>query len=538
MKKIESQPFPASLDYSLLFRQLPDRALLIGIDDPEFTVLDMTDAHAAMTGQGREKVIGKPLFSSFPDMSEKYKTTGVSDLLESFREAIRTKQPNTQRIFRYDIRDSKGKGFTERYWRNSNYPIFDANKALRYLLQIPVDATAEIKAERRIEQIQNNLEEALEIGKVGSWVWDLDENLILADKNLAKMFDLASKEASEGLPLRSFLSGIHAADRVRIRKAIDNVQTKNAPFNEEYRTHMKDGNIRWVMARGKVKLQPDNKRIFTGVIVDVTERRDLQLQIELAKHQDELNRQEASILLRRNEELEALSRTKDEFVALASHQLRTPATAVKQYIGMVLQGYVGDVTDLQTDMLTKAFEGNERQIEIINQILNAARVDTGRLIMTLVPIDLRSLAQGIADEMRPAIELKQHTFTLTLPKRTLPIQADLAYLRMAIENLLHNASVYTPEGGRIEMALRRVGSEAVLSISDNGVGIKKADLSKLFVKFARIHNPLSVQAGGSGIGLYLAAEIARLHGGKVAVTSKPRRGSTFAISLPLAQNKN
>ena len=87
------------------------------------------------------------------------------------------------------------------------------------------------------------------------------------------------------------------------------------------------------------------------------------------------------MLQRRNEELKAISRSKDEFVALASHQLRTPATAVKQYIGMVLQGYVGDITEEQSDVLTKAFESNERQIQIINQILSAARADTGRLVM-------------------------------------------------------------------------------------------------------------------------------------------------------------
>jgi signal transduction histidine kinase len=110
------------------------------------------------------------------------------------------------------------------------------------------------------------------------------------------------------------------------------------------------------------------------------------------------------------------------------------------------------------------------------------------------------------------------------------------YLRMAIENVLHNASIYTPDGGRIELRLERDGEQACLSVIDTGVGIKKSDMHKLFTKFSRIHNPLSVQAGGSGIGLYLTAEIVRLHGGTVTVQSKVKRGTTFAILLPLAHN--
>jgi len=109
---------------------------------------------------------------------------------------------------------------------------------------------------------------------------------------------------------------------------------------------------------------------------------------------------------------------------------------------------------------------------------------------------------------------------------------------MAIENVLHNANVYTPKGGRITVKLTQVDKRCTLDIQDTGVGIRKADLGKLFVKFSRIHNPLSVEAGGSGIGLYLTAEIVRLHGGTVEVNSSLGKGSTFAISLPLMQNNS
>jgi signal transduction histidine kinase len=108
---------------------------------------------------------------------------------------------------------------------------------------------------------------------------------------------------------------------------------------------------------------------------------------------------------------------------------------------------------------------------------------------------------------------------------------------MAIENLLHNACLYTPDGGEISFAITDSNGQAEINITDNGVGIRKADIGRLFTKFSRIHNPLSVQAGGSGIGLYLTAEIVRLHDGMVTVDSQFKRGTTFAILLPVAQNK-
>lgn len=385
--------------------------------------------------------------------------------------------------------------------------------------------------------VQDQLEDAIKIGGVGTWVWDMEHDTIVANPSFAKLFGVRPALAAKGMPLEAFTGNVHANDLRRVMRAIKTATMKGQTFEEEYRVVNERGQTRWVLARGKVEKR-NGRLMFPGVVVDITERRELQAQIELAHQQDLLNRQAAKILQERNDELETISRTKDEFVALASHQLRTPATAVKQYLGMVLQGYVGEITELQASMLAKAFESNERQIQIINQILNAARVDTGRLAMSPVRVDLVQLTRGITDEMRSSIELRRHSLDVQLPKQPLWIMADLGYLRMAIENLLNNASIYTYEGGEIKVRAQRRGKQARLSVTDNGVGIKKIDQKKLFAKFSRIHNPLSVQAGGSGIGLYLTAEIVRLHTGTIDVESKIGKGTMFAISLPLTQNSS
>jgi PAS domain S-box-containing protein len=424
---------------------------------------------------------------------------------------------------------------TTRYWHPSYTLLRDGKGRVTHVLATSRDITEETLAELEMATMEDRLTAALAIGKVGSWVWDIDADVVVGDRNLARLFGMEREPVMKGLPLEKFLTSIHSEDLDRVQLAIKRTIRERTAFDEEYRTVTASGKVRWVLARGNVEVR-GGRLFFPGVIVDVTERRDLQAQVELARRQDQLNRRESKILQKRNEELETISRTKDEFVALASHQLRTPATAVKQYLGMVLQGYVGEISGIQAEMLEKAFESNERQIEIINQILNAARADTGRLVMTTMSVDLCALVRGIADDMRSALEQHRHALVMRLPRTPMPVIADLGYLRMAIENVLHNASIYTPDGGRIELRLERDGEQACLSVIDTGVGIKKSDMHKLFTKFSRIHNPLSVQAGGSGIGLYLTAEIVRLHGGTVTVQSKVKRGTTFAILLPLAHN--
>ena len=522
-----------TFDYAQLFQVLPDRYALFRTDDPDFTFVDVNAAHCAMTGVSRDKIIGRPFFAVFPDVTEHFKRTGVSEVRQLFQMVVATKESQESSIFRYDIRDQNGK-FIEKYWRTTQYPILNKTGAVTYILQSSHDATDELQTSTMLRETQAQLGDALNIGKVGSWLWDVERNVVVANHTLAELFGIDTETAHRGLAIHEFMNSIHPEDRTRVLKEINNAIEQNRSFESEYRTVSTDGTLHWVLARGRLEIDKNGRSArFPGVIVDITERHNFETQLEEAKIREEVNRREAALLQRRNEELESLSRTKDEFVALASHQLRTPATAVKQYLGMVLQGYVGDITETQTDMLDRAFQSNERQIEIINQILNAARVDTGRLVMAPAPLDIRTQLSGIADEMRSSIEETGHKFITDLGSEPVTAFADSGYLRMAVENVVHNASIYTPVPGHIWIKLEKTDKVARISIRDDGVGIKKADIHKLFTKFSRIHNTLSVQAGGSGIGLYLAAEILRLHGGEITVDSKSGKGTTFTLTLPL-----
>ncbi|MBA2279285.1 CHASE domain-containing protein [Candidatus Saccharibacteria bacterium] len=222
-----------------------------------------------------------------------------------------------------------------------------------------------------------------------------------------------------------------------------------------------------------------------------------------------------------------LQRAKDDMLSLASHQLRTPATGVKQYVGMLLEGFVGEMNDEQRDILSRAYESNERQLRIINEFLYMAKADADRIVVSLQTFDLAELTRDILDGMRTEIADAGHSLKFIFPKTRILVKADPHSARMIIENLISNAIKYTPARGKITVKLKKMAYKCLLSVTDNGVGIERSEQKRLFRQFSRIPNELTKQTTGSGIGLYLAQYLARLNGGEITVISIPNKGSTF-----------
>lgn len=229
--------------------------------------------------------------------------------------------------------------------------------------------------------------------------------------------------------------------------------------------------------------------------------------------------------------------SKDELLSMASHQLRTPSTAVKQYLGMVLEGYAGKFTKEQMHILKQAYFSNERQLETINQILYITKANAGRLELQKSYFNLNQLVEEVITELSTVVKERHQKLSFKPRYVNLPIHADRHCIMMVIENLLSNASKYTHRGGSITINTDRSDNIAVLSIIDNGVGIKFEDRSKLFKRFSRLDNELSIQAGGSGLGLFLGRILVEMHGGHIRVISEPKKGSTFTVQLPTQTNK-
>lgn len=228
----------------------------------------------------------------------------------------------------------------------------------------------------------------------------------------------------------------------------------------------------------------------------------------------------------------ALERAKDEFVAIASHQLRTPATAVKQYLSLLLDGYADPLSGNQKVFVERAYESNERQLTIVEEILRITQLDLEKVILKPKLYDIRLIAREAAESLKGRLEQKNQQLIIKEPDQPVEAIVDKDQLRIAIENLLENASNYTWPDRKITIATKARAGKTYVSVKDEGVGIDPEDFPKLFQKFSRIPNPLSVEIGGTGLGLYWADRIVRLHQGKISVRSRAGEGTTFTIKLP------
>ncbi len=235
----------------------------------------------------------------------------------------------------------------------------------------------------------------------------------------------------------------------------------------------------------------------------------------------------------RVDELVELNRAKEDFISIASHQLRTPATGVKQYLGMVVEGFVGEVPEAQLNLLNQAYRSNERQLRIISDLLKVAQVDSGKMKLhpTLVRID--ELLNEVIDEQRGTLANRSQTIDFVKAAKKVPaIHFDSDAIRMVVENIVDNASKYSPEGSTIMVEVGQDSHMLSVSVHDTGVGIEEQDLPRLFEKFTRFDNPLSTKVGGSGLGLYWAKRIVDMHGGRIDYRPNQPSGSVFTILLP------
>jgi PAS domain S-box-containing protein len=223
---------------------------------------------------------------------------------------------------------------------------------------------------------------------------------------------------------------------------------------------------------------------------------------------------------------------KDEFVTLASHQLRTPATAVKSILSMLAGGDFGPITSIQKRYLDKAIFSNDRQLQVIEDLLNVALVDAGKMELDLEYVDLAMITREAIGDHLATISARNQLIHTKIPSEA-PLLADSHKIRMVLDNLISNASKYSPEGSGITVLLKPSSNVLTLSVQDEGVGIPEDELSKLFTKFTRLPNELSAQVGGTGLGLFIAKNVTELHKGTLSVTSTEGAGSTFTISLPV-----
>jgi signal transduction histidine kinase/ActR/RegA family two-component response regulator len=232
-------------------------------------------------------------------------------------------------------------------------------------------------------------------------------------------------------------------------------------------------------------------------------------------------------------EAETANRAKDEFLAVLSHELRSPLNAMLGWVRILQEAAAGNA------MVDRAVETLERNIwaqtKVINDLLDISRITSGKFQLERARVDLAALIAGIVDSLRPMAAGKRLTLDVTVPPQRLDVDGDAGRLEQVVGNVLHNAIKFTPDGGRIALRLRDGGGRAELEIADDGQGIEAELLPRVFDRFVQSEGSTTRRHGGLGLGLAIVKHLALLHGGTVRAESEGRgRGARFTIGLPLA----
>lgn len=237
-----------------------------------------------------------------------------------------------------------------------------------------------------------------------------------------------------------------------------------------------------------------------------------------------------------NAQLQRLDEAKDEFISMASHQLRTPLTSIKGYISMLMDGDIGPVSKDQKHLLEETFMSSERMVRLISDFLNVSRLQTGKFVIEKHPVNLAVVVDHEVSALVPNASTRGLKFSYKMPKNIPTLSLDESKIQQVIMNFCDNAIYYSKEGSAIKVSLSLTKRHVEFTVKDTGIGVPLEEQSQLFNKFFRATNARKQRPDGTGVGLFLAKKVIDAHHGQIIFESKPGKGSTFGFRLPLEKS--
>jgi signal transduction histidine kinase len=429
------------------------------------------------------------------------------------------------------------------YVRRESDIVKVRERVRRLAREIGFDSTTQIKITTAVSEVTRNIYEYAKSGAI---------SLALAERGPDFGLQVTARDDGPGIDegvLRSILRGHYQSSSglgvglSGTRKLMDefDIQTK---AGEGTRVTL----IKWMprgMAdevRGRVEvlraqvgedvedsaveeLQQQN-RDFMEVLAELEEKRE-QLE-ELNQQLNETNRE----LNEANAKLRELAEMKEEFLALTTHDLRSPLTVISGVISFFTSGRLGELSPEQKNMVAMMERNTQNLIELVNDLLDASKLESGTMRLEVSSIDLSGVIDELRESMLPLAKEKEIELVETLPADLPQVQADHAKLRRILLNLISNALKFTQKGGRVEVRADRLGDKVGIAVSDTGVGIAPEDIRKLFDKYEQARNRATRGEKGTGLGLYITRQLVELHGSEIKVESEIGKGSTFSFTLP------
>ncbi|HET9098621.1 MAG TPA: PAS domain S-box protein, partial [Candidatus Saccharimonadales bacterium] len=440
---------------------------------------------------GGRDIIGKPVAKALKELVG----TGIIEMLD---QVYLTGEPYIGNEMEIDI-DRTGTGKVQPGIFNFVFqPIKSNGQEISGIYIHAVEVTEQVKARKEIAESKRMFDALFDSNVVAIAIADTKGNILESNRTFLRLFGYTRNDLKKGLTSVMLNTPESNAATHLIYESL--AETGEAEPTER-RYKRKDG-TEFPGLVGAAMI-PESKDKFITFILDLSEI----------------------------ERLKEVNKAKDEFVAIASHQLRTPATSVKQYLGVLIDELVGPLSPRQLDYLKTANEANERQLNIINDLLKTAQIDTGGYKLSIKRTDMGKLVSKVLAQHSQVLESRKQTFDFE-PPQGLYARIDPSEVSVCIANIIENASKYSPEGTKIKLKLESAGRKIKLTIKDQGVGIAKEDQDKIFDKFTRIKNDMSDTVSGNGLGLYWVKRIVDLHQGSISLNSQIGKGTSFILQLP------
>ncbi len=377
--------------------------------------------------------------------------------------------------------------------------------------------------EKEIEFYKENSERLLfaaENADIGLWFWDLGEDVIYSTPKCNELFEIAPHDI---LTFDKFLDIVHPQDLERVKNALEQSQINGTEYDAEYRIICADGNINWIAARGKSFLNADgNPQNMMGIVRKITDKK--LVGEELAKIYDSEKKARA--------EAEEANHAKDFFLAVVSHELRSPLNAILGWTKILLSKDVDE--KVRRNALETIEKSARAQAKLINDLVDSSRVASGKMRLEMRSLNLYEIIETVYLAQLPTAVSRNITLHFNADREVVGVFGDSIRLQQVFSNLISNAVKFTPDGGNIAISLEIGASAATIVVSDDGQGIEAQLLPTIFRQFQQGDNQTSRSRSGLGLGLSIVKILVEKHHGTVrAESAGSGLGSTFTVTLPL-----
>lgn len=457
----------------------------------EELVIDLANENILkIWGRSREEVIGKPHHLARPELQGQ-------PMLKWLREVYETGIPRVNNELKVNLYHNGG--LREAFVHSLYHPLKDENGRVTGLLVILSDVTPWVQARKQVEWAQEQLNQAVQSAELGTWYLNTDNMEFVPSARMKELFGFQSDEV---MTYEDAINLIAEDYQESVVKAMQETIANGSRFELEYPVQSyKDGQLRWLRATGKLyPAEPGSVAHFSGTILDITTHK-----------------------------LEEIR--KNDFIAIVSHELKTPLTSLKGYLQLMRNKFDDTAAHAFFSTISEKSLGQvEKMHSLVKGFLDVARLESAKLVLNLQPTPIGQLVAEVAEEA--GLIYNQHEITVDYCD-AVEVLADREKIAQVLANLLSNAIKYSPLGKVVFITCRLTETELIIEVKDQGMGIKQHEITKVFDRFYRVETKHTTTISGFGIGLYLCAEIIKLHKGRIWVESEVGVGSSFFFSLPL-----